>query len=363
MNNEVLLLSTPDLRQSNLIRFLQKRFKLVIQPRLQSEQRQFSRSIESQVTDLNQDFLNSLQKRWYQPIAFNSDAFHRDETDQGLQRILSQLKQSSWVLHDPMLAHTLPLWLSKIENPQLIFYFSEPMQCAHALQRAWRFPVAFGLALWENYVLSAVNSMRDHDCLLISESQLQIEGQEYLEPILEKLGISWSQDSWSIMKPDLPIQEQKTDTLSQACNYLYSALEAGDITTLEKTTISAQSADILEHYGALRSGFEIVKTERDLLKFNKNPREEVIEKPTANLIIKQPQKSNAPTFKLILHLSGRDALELYTEQDSPILTMLRDRMSHPQTDDLVFLNCGSEHGDALYFMSSDLLALELHAAE
>ena len=179
--------------------------------------------------------------------------------------MLPLTKEQDWILHDPLLVQTLPLWVEKLTEPLCIFYFSSPLHCADQLQKTWRFPIAFGLALWEYFVLTAAKNLPDNG-FLIAELAVQSNPQQYLSPVLKKLKITPPSDWSAFSAPDREPLAALTKFSTQTLDTLHQTLLAGDIQALKRHSLSAESHDILEYYGNLRAGLEAVTHERDKLR-------------------------------------------------------------------------------------------------
>ena len=72
----------------------------------------------------------------------------------------------------------------------------------------------------------------------------------------------------------------------------------------------------------------------------------------------QANVSDANLCKAKIHIKGMDTLDLYAEPDSPILAMLREQLAKQGSDEMIYLNYGEDDQDSLYFMASDLVAIE-----
>jgi hypothetical protein len=363
MSKKSLLLSTPDLRQNPIVQHLEPYYEHVFSPRLKQIKGYPSNTIESQITALHQKILQDQQRSWYQNICIPDDSFKNHEYQETIKPLLERLEQKDWLLHDPLLVHCLPMWLPKIESPSIIFYYSAPMECAHALQQSWRFPLAFGLALWEHYVLTACKNVKNDDCILVSSSKLRQSPKKHLQPILSKLGIAQAKD-WSVFSTtESPKLSEHAGALQQNQQQIFEVLESGDLSSLYDRSLSDESLDILNYYGQLRSGFETVKAERDALRSKLSVGQNKI-KPTAI------EPTTAESFdhtedslcKVRVYVEGMDMLEFYADPSSPVLDMLQSHLVNIEQDELIYLNYGDNENDTLYFMSSDLLAMETEPA-
>lgn len=63
-----------------------------------------------------------------------------------------------WVMKDPRLCATLPVWRPYLEIPVCVMVYRDPLEIARSLQIRNGFSLQYGLALWEAYTLSALNA-------------------------------------------------------------------------------------------------------------------------------------------------------------------------------------------------------------
>lgn len=366
MSCKNLILSTPDLRHTPLTQHLECYYEHVFIPRLEPLKAYKSDSLDSQIMALHQKILMGQQKNWYQRISMSDDWLQHEHYQQALHDILGQLEQKDWLLHDPLLVHFLPIWVSKLESPSITFYYSEPLECARTLQQRWRFPIAFGLALWEHYVLAACKNLPDTNFMLISSNTLRNSPEDHLKPLLDKLGVAHPND-WSVFSnTERPNQADKFTSLQQNQENIFAALQANDLSALRSLSVSDESHDILDYYGQVRSGFEIVKAERDRLQSelelskNKISIEQVESintqaAPNTEDSLEEPESA---LCQVRVTIDGMETLEFFADPSSPVLDMLRNHLVSNEHDELIYLNYGDSDNDTLYFMSSNLLAME-----
>ena len=67
---------------------------------------------------------------------------------------------------------------------------------------------------------------------------------------------------------------------------------------------------------------------------------------------------NDPSIcKVTVFLDNADPMEFYSDPQSPVLDMLQEHLVNNETDQLLFLNCGEQGTETVYFMSSSLLGI------
>lgn len=71
-------------------------------------------------------------------------------------------KQSSWVIKDPRMCHTLPFWLPYLNNPALVITHRDPLEIALSLKKRNQFLTQHSLALWEYAVVGILNASRKY---------------------------------------------------------------------------------------------------------------------------------------------------------------------------------------------------------
>jgi len=353
-----LLLSTPDRTIAPLLDALSSNFDCIAQPMFNQLEHQASSDIEMEIHRFHNTLLQGHQKQWYQPLTGAEKTFEAENHSNQLNSILASLGQSNWLVHDPLLAYFLPYWFTLEQQPKLIFAYSDPMYCALTLQKTWRFPIAFGLALWENYVLSAAMNLHQHNPTLISLSKLKTADKSYLQSITGSLS--------PLTIDDLPTSFETSDhsdhfALPESFRVIYDLLENDDLGKLASTSLSSESRDILEFYGQLRAGYQHVQTERDhlrrqLLKSAQN-------NDTTTELVQQHTADDQQLVVVKVHIEGMDVVEFYADPNSPVLEMLRTNLVDSTQDQLLYLSYGEEEHDTLYFMSSSLLAMEVKLAE
>ena len=352
MTQKVLILSTPDIRSDSVLEFLASQMDFSFNPMLADHSNLPTGEIENTLIQLNQTVRESKSKSWFQPLTMTSEELNNPENKKVVKEITDNLSDKQWQLHDPFLLHTLPLWLSEIEDTHILFYYSSPLECATALQRSWRFPISFGLALWEYYVIKATSILQDKDVLLLSRNKLAKSTKGHLSPILKNIGLA-QPSKWSDLA--IPSFSLESEGVYEDQQKLFKLLEKGNLTSISKLKLSDSSLNNLEYYGQLRAGFERIKDERDDLldQLNKQQKQDSEPEQVATL-----STDNDPSIcKVTVFLDNADPMEFYSDPQSPVLDMLQDHLVNNETDQLLFLNCGEQGTETVYFMSSSLLGI------
>lgn len=355
MNRKCLVLSTPDLLKNAVVEHIGGSFEKSLSLQLKPLKGYRTGPLETKIVALNQRILQDQQTTWYQGLPITPDCLKSDFYLTAMSEILKNIENQSCLIHDPLLAHSLPLWLSKLDNPLIILCYSHPMECAYHLQQTWRFPLSIGLALWESFVLTACGHLHQQSSVLISTNKVRNSPVNHLKSVFKKLSIPQPNQWAALTQGDLSAAWKTLNHDFQRQSNIFSKLEQGDIASIASMKISSQSADELYYYGQLRAGFENANAERDQLrqKLGLSPQENIETIPSKS------RQNDSPLIRLRIHIRGMEVLEFFTDPKSSIIEMLRDSLTNDVEDNLVYLNYGDSENDVLYFMSSKLVALEI----
>jgi hypothetical protein len=336
-----------------------------------------SSSISYKLRELHNRLLKEQQKTWYQLVSTPHELLQKNDIVEQLSDIVSKFGGSpSFMINDPLLCFFLPLWKSLDQPLVVAFHYSDPLECAIDLQKKWRFPLSFGLALWESYILAACKNIDGRPHVLMSANKLRKSAATHLRAVSKEFGVLGETGlSKSILQsleglseaPTLSEYSAKQSEWLQSPQFeIFKLLEKGSLKSLAQRDISYQSADILEKYGQLRAGFELTQkaledTQAKLARAEqKQSLSEVSDskaevRPEAEARLDHGQRS-----RVTIHLRDIPSLEFHCEADAPILNLLRDHLVNNTHNEMIYLNCGETQADeAIYFMSADLISIEI----
>jgi hypothetical protein len=77
-----------------------------------------------------------------------------------------------WFIKDPRVCLLAPMWLGLMEFPVCILVYRTPLEVANSLRIRNGFSISFGVALWEKYVVSALNATIGFPRLVIRHSDM-----------------------------------------------------------------------------------------------------------------------------------------------------------------------------------------------
>lgn len=373
----LLVLTSPDLLASPLTAFMAKQMSNHMGPSRIPNPNLASSSINYKLCELHNRLLKEQQKTWYQLVSTPHELLQKHDVVEQLNDIVSKLGGSSSVMiNDPLLCFFLPLWKSLNESLVVAFHYSDPLECAIDLQKKWRFPLSFGLALWESYVLAACRNIGGTQHVLMSANKLRNPGATHLRAISKEFAaLGETSLSKSILQSLEELSEApalnahsaaQSEWLQSPQFEIFKLLEKGSMESLAQRGISYQSADILEKYGQLRAGFELTQKalEDTQAKFARAEQKQSLPSFTDSEHEVKPEREvrldHSQHSRVTIHLRDIPSLKFHCEADAPILNVLRDHLVNNTHNEMIYLNCGETQADeAIYFMSSDLLSIEI----
>ena len=365
-----LVLSTPEGVPSNLLNLWDRSLFSTVRSSTRDSR---PSQIGIDVSQLHAKILTDHQKTWYQlnQAGFDliEDASYREAATDILES-LTRIDQAALV--DPLLCFFSPIWESRSQPPVYLFYFSDPAETAVRLQALWRFPIEFGLALWEYYVVSAFRHIEKKKVLLFSSSKFRESPNDYMEHITQRY-LRLSGETSSVLFNLGPISKSEWDDsantdvlqdyLSGTHTWLYEELESERVESILGASLSTRTSDILFHYGNLRAGYEKIKNELHSIKHGivlekSQPPEIVPPKKLENKFLhSQPQVQK---IKLTVRLKHMEPVEFIIDSNNPIIDTLIAALSCPPENSagIVHLDCYDSHASAFYFSISDLIGLD-----
>ncbi len=231
---------------------------------------------------LDEDLLAALGGAWDEVAHLDPESFASRLDEAGAEpferrarEIVAALDSAGrpWVVKDPRLCLTFPLWRRALEAPIAVVIWRSPLSVARSLDTRDGFPWVLGMALWERYVRSALAGTRETPRLLVRYEDLIDRPRETarrLREDLESLGVRGLSDPAdgeleAFLDPALERQEREPDLEAVLLNLgqerLVRSLERGDPDPEEP--LSAAARDLLEHHAvanrrelALRSEVE-----------------------------------------------------------------------------------------------------------
>jgi GT2 family glycosyltransferase/glycosyltransferase involved in cell wall biosynthesis len=162
--------------------------ELIAQPAFDNEKGFWERLDVSRLDDA---ILEALGCNWFDLANFSPARLAHPGLDTFLvqaQRIIGQLdSHRPWVLKDPRLCLTLPLWRPLLDSPVCILPHRSPTEIARSINARDQLSLPHGIALWELYTLSALRASWELPRLGCSYSRLLSEPLGEVQALYEQL--------------------------------------------------------------------------------------------------------------------------------------------------------------------------------
>ncbi len=168
------------------------------------------------LADLHEEMLNALGFSWHNLAGFSANAMREEKLEAflpRLQHILSNLDaHRPWMAKDPRFCLFLPLWQRYLEVPVYLYVYRHPLEIARSLHTrevrlasltgmalhqlhaanlpsaAVNFPLSLGVALWEKYILQALqDAAPEAPRILVSYPELMAHPLETVKTLYEDL--------------------------------------------------------------------------------------------------------------------------------------------------------------------------------
>ncbi|MBL39628.1 MAG: hypothetical protein CMP07_14605 [Xanthomonadales bacterium] len=202
------------------------------------------------VRNLNDFLLRSVGATWDNPHSFAVDNLTertRFNFFRLADRFVSRLRgDAPWAIKDPRLSLTMDAWRPLLQEPAVLFVYRNPIEVAGSLQARNNFPIRYGLALWEKYVVEALENSRGLPLVTVdyqdivsdpvgTTGRLEKQLSEYFPGMLTAIP---EDDLLKFIDPDLNHQRSSPDDtqlgvcLNERQRELVAALEragAGDL--------------------------------------------------------------------------------------------------------------------------------------
>jgi GT2 family glycosyltransferase len=148
------------------------------------------------VMQLNDRILQAGNSDWQNVLYFDSTQIHKYQKKvfyREIHKLVGALDANRpWMLKDPRLCITFPLWREHLELPVCIHVYRNPLQVARSLHKRDGIPITTGLAMWEAYTIAALNNSRGLPNIRLIESAFMynpLDAVQYLKAKLEACGV------------------------------------------------------------------------------------------------------------------------------------------------------------------------------
>ncbi|WP_324281904.1 glycosyltransferase [Cyanobacterium aponinum UTEX 3222] len=175
------------------------------------------------------------------------------------QKILSDLNEyPCWVLKEPRMSFVLPLLESFVSFPVVVIAFRNPLEVAMSLEKRNNFPLSFGLALWELYVIESLKFAQNKPTIWVDYNKLIESPEQEMEDIYNsmeqissgKLKLLSSEELLEVVKP-----KYKRNSFSQSLENILSDEQINLYSILQQKsclspipTLSQEAKNILKWF-------------------------------------------------------------------------------------------------------------------
>jgi len=232
------------------------------------------------VRNLNDFLLQSAGATWDNPHDFSVDRIseHARFTFFRLaERLVSRLRgDTPWAIKDPRLSLTMNAWRPMLEDPVVLLVYRNPLEVARSLKARNNFPHEYSLALWEKYIVEALNNSAGLPRVSVDYGDIVSSPVEAVERLANRLsgcfpgmlsGIP-ENDLLAFIDPSLNHQRMSGGEFSSGIHLterqreLAAALEAADTTgasdqvfrmSIESNRLLQATADLRATESALQS--------------------------------------------------------------------------------------------------------------
>jgi len=219
------------------------------------------------VMKLNDTILHALGVRWDQIAQYDSQQLTPAVCQQyewPARKIIAGLDaHRPWMMKDPRLCLTLPVWQQVLEIPICVCVYRAPIQIAQSLQAREHFSLQYGIALWEKYSLYMLKYTQNSPRVLVSYHELMRDPVPTVKKLYEDLSAAGVQalrlpadkEIQAFIEPTLfhkkgdnPLQNAYINQQQMALSEALSDAEALTWQTLPD--LSAGAVEALEIYEA-----------------------------------------------------------------------------------------------------------------
>lgn len=150
-----------------------------------------------EVWGLDSDLLNALGGDWDEVPDFSLDrlddaarqtfAARAREIVARLDTQAASAPSQAWAIKDPRLCLTLPLWQPALPRAVAVFALRSPLSIARSIARRDDYPLAVGLALWEQHLRAALTATAQTPRIAIHFEDLLDSPHDELARLVERL--------------------------------------------------------------------------------------------------------------------------------------------------------------------------------
>ncbi|WOJ96519.1 glycosyltransferase [Congregibacter brevis] len=138
------------------------------------------------LVELNDSMISNAGGEWYSPpVALSAESGCLEAQTELLGHLSDGGNAGQFLLKDPRLCLTWPLWEPLAKDSTLLFVYRSPLAVARSLARRHGFPLQLGLALWELYNRRAL-VLLDEETVTVSYDEIA-SGESTLGSLVTQL--------------------------------------------------------------------------------------------------------------------------------------------------------------------------------
>jgi GT2 family glycosyltransferase len=220
------------------------------------------------IVDLNDRMLKGVGLNWYSlSEGLNDEQITqlREQFSDPIQKIISKLDEHGvWMIKDPRLCLTWPVWQAFLDDPKIVTVVRHPLSVARSLYRRDGMPIRVGLALWARQMKALARAASEQKIIhVVHEDFLHnpLKGSTGLSeeliayaPRLHQLA---EKDIHERFNPDLVHQKGdnvELEKLAPGMRELWEMAQAANFSELATIELSTQdwlSDDLVETWESL----------------------------------------------------------------------------------------------------------------
>lgn len=127
------------------------------------------------VIALNDELLRHYDCEWNDLLHWQERS--QKEVPQALQHRIKEMllemdHHRPWVMKDPRMCQTFPMWRAQMEVPLVVMVWRDPVEVALSLRKTRDIPLQHGLAIWEHCTRSALAAAQGVPHLIVSHNDI-----------------------------------------------------------------------------------------------------------------------------------------------------------------------------------------------
>ena len=240
------------------------------------------------VIDINEALLSQTGASWDAPQNFDPAELSvaaLAEFENAAALVLDDLnRRSTWVMKDPRLSLTLPVWQPLLQRPLVVLVYRNPLEVADSLFTRNDIDLSQAVALWEKYTIDALQAAKNLPIALVSYNRLLADPVQECSTLLHHLQILGAND---LTAPD---EKQLLEFVDSSLyrNRIEDAIGLAQVLNSSQLSLfeSLENKFIPDPIPSLSLGASRLLNQRELLNLGAAPRyrrlEERIEALTQN---------------------------------------------------------------------------------